>query len=307
MTKSDNKQNRFPLVSVVIPLYNHEKFIIDALESVLGEDYPNMEIVIINDGSTDRSDEVVKSWLKEKKIKKKHIKYFSRENRGLSATLNELINRAEGEYIAVLASDDMLVKGGIKARVDYLMSNPDKLAVFGDCEVIDISGRKIFESGLTELYSANKKRLASDSGIKYEFICNWSVPGPVLMFRKSTVDIVGGYDETLKVEDWDFYLRLAARGAIGFVDQKVAKYRLHGNNLKDQIPHVWKEFLKILIKNFSEFSLPYRLLIICKIIDILRFGLIFEIKKLLGIDFRLKDLLRVSHENSHTWNERNSQ
>jgi glycosyltransferase involved in cell wall biosynthesis len=155
----------------------------------------------------------------------------TRRNMGLCRTLNELVSMAQGEYIALLASDDFLLPGGIQARVDYLREHPDKLAVFADCIVVDNDNNLIYKSGIEELHRGRKKYLINNSLCGYELVFHWCVPGPVFMARRETYQIVGLYDETLLVEDWDYYLRLVSRNALGFMDYPVAGYRLHDTNM----------------------------------------------------------------------------
>ncbi len=260
------KQTETPLISIVVPVYNHEKFVRKTLDSVLEDGYGNKELVIIDDGSSDRSKDIVEEWIKENE-NRIAVKFKSRENRGLTRTLNELIDWAEGEFITILASDDYLLPGGLEKRLNYLREHPEKLAVFGDCIVIDEEGNKIYDSGLSELHRARKKNLFSPDGIKREFILRWSVPGPVLMVRKEIYDVIGRYDETLHVEDWDFYLRMAAREVIGFIDEKVAAYRWFDRNVSKEYARkgiISREFMKVILKNCPQFELKYRVMF-CKV------------------------------------------
>src|SRR5512136_2848404 len=102
--------NNFPLVSIMVPLYKHEAYIGQCLDSILSDTYPHKELIVIDDGSPDGSAEVVRQW-QEKNAEKLSggFTFISRENRGISATLNELIALSRGEYIAIVASDDYLL------------------------------------------------------------------------------------------------------------------------------------------------------------------------------------------------------
>ena len=218
-----------PLVSILIPLYNHEEFVEETLDSILNDSYENKEIIIINDGSTDRSDEVVKSWI-EKNGSLVDIRYKSRENIGLTKTLNELLSLSKGEFLVALASDDYLIDGGIEKRVEYLLNHPSKKAVFGDCIVVK-DGEVISESGLFSYRYSNKKNFFSDQGIRREFLTNFSMPGPVLMVRRDFYTEFDGYNEDMYMEDYDLYLRLATLGLIGFLDERVSGYRIHDGSM----------------------------------------------------------------------------
>ncbi len=216
-----------PLVSVVIPLYNHEQFIVKCLDSILDDPYPNKEIIVIDDGSRDSSVEAVRQWhAAHADTLQSGFTLITRENRGLTKTLNELVGLAKGDFIAVLASDDYLLPGGIAARVSYLELNRNRLAVIGDCILVDYDGAVSHKSGLSDLHDGTKSNLKDAQLVSYEIVFNWCVPGPVFMARKEAYELIGGYDERIAVEDWDFYLRLVARDLLGFIDQPVAAYRI---------------------------------------------------------------------------------
>jgi glycosyltransferase involved in cell wall biosynthesis len=222
-----------PLVSIIVPLYNHARYIAATLESFATEGHPNLEVVILDDGSKDDSFAVAQAWLDQ------HPNVFAnailerQENAGISKTLNRLVARANGEFITAVASDDLLLPGGIQTRLAALERRPDWLAVFGDASVIDAHGRGTASSALRKLNRANTKALSSDPFRTQELILRWSVPGPVLLARRQTYDPicgVGGFKELPFLEDRFFYLQLLARKALGFVENRVAAYRIHDKN-----------------------------------------------------------------------------
>ncbi len=220
-----------PLISVLIPLYNHEAFIEECLESIVADTYPVKEIVVLDDGSSDGSARVVQAWY-ERNAKRidGRFELKSRENRGVSKTLNELVSLAKGEFVAFCSSDDYLLPGSLAARLAYLLDHPDKMAVIADFKVVDRNGEIAIESGIEQLYHGRKSYLERAELISYELIFNWCLAGPVYMFRRELFRIVGGHDEKLLIEDWDFALRILSRGLMGFVDYPAAVYRLHGAN-----------------------------------------------------------------------------
>jgi len=155
------------IISILIPAYNHQNYVEETLDSILHDSFKNKEIVIINDGSTDNTDKVITSWI-EKHSKEINITYKSRENRGLTKTLNELLSLSNGSYLVAIASDDFLLDGGLQKRYEYLQNHPDKYAVFSDCIVVDNNSKKSHDSGLFEYRHANKANLLTDEGIKRE-------------------------------------------------------------------------------------------------------------------------------------------
>lgn len=259
----------FPLVTIRIPLYNHEKFIEDSLDSVTLCDYPNKELIIIDDGSTDGSANIVREWIDNTKTDFPII-FKSREHRGLTQTLNELVKMSNGEFLVSLASDDRLLPNGINQRLSYLLANKEKKAVFGDCRVINHHGSMIYESGLTELYKGKTNNYTNDDDLLREIICNWSIAGSVLMVKKSIYDDIGLYDENLFIEDWDFYLRLASRKKIGFVNDCVSEYRIHDNNTalnKNNKSRNYSQLANTSLKHFRNFPFPYSFILLKKYVE----------------------------------------
>jgi glycosyltransferase involved in cell wall biosynthesis len=250
--------NEKPLISILIPLYNHERFIFQCLDSIINDPYPSKEIIILNDGSTDNSMEAVQKWQIKNKDKLSGLSFTlkTRGNMGICKTLNELVSMAQGEYVALLASDDFLLPGGIQARADYLREHPDKLAVFADCTVVDNEGNTTHKSGIEDLFRGRKRYILDETLRAYELVFHWCVPGPVFMARREAYQKVGLYDETLLVEDWDYYLRLVSHNALGFVDYAVASYRRHNTNMVKTISKMdlidWP--LDTISKNIGRFT-----------------------------------------------------
>jgi glycosyltransferase involved in cell wall biosynthesis len=229
MTGELNEAVRSPLVSVLIPAFNHEGFVERCLDSVLEDPYPAKEIVIIDDGSTDHTAERIAHWVAAHGAEIA-VEFVRRENRGIAATLNELAARSHGEFLRIGASDDYLLPGGLEAQVRYLMSHRHKGAVIGDSIVIDGDGNRLYDSGMCDLHGADKRLYDSSDGIRRAVIGHWAIGGPVTLLRKSVLETVARWTEGLRIDDWDMFLRLAARDALGFIDVTVCAYRLHGAN-----------------------------------------------------------------------------
>lgn len=222
-----------PLVSVLVPAFNHQEYIECCLDSIAESSYVPLEILVIDDGSSDATYARACAWMEGNAHRVKRVAVWRQANQGITRTLNALISFSRGEYIALLGSDDALERDGIAVRVSALQSHPEWLAVFGDCSIIDAAGRPQAASYLDSMYHACIPALLSPRRIARELILRWSVAGPSLLARRATYDVdagVGLYDERLQVEDRDFYLRLLSINALGFVHETVARYRLHGEN-----------------------------------------------------------------------------
>lgn len=256
-----------PLISVCIPAYNHQRFISRCLDSVRDDPYPNKQIVSIDDGSTDSTAEFARRWIAENE-KGLSIIFKSRMNRGVTATLNELIDLSDGEFIAVLASDDFLRQNSLLERFRYLEQHPDKMAVFSDCIVVDDDDNLLYESAIRDLRGGRKERYNTDTGLRKEIIQNWSVTGGCFMARRAVYDTLR-YNEELEVEDRDFYLKLVARNLLGFIDKPLIGYRLHSSSTSVRPEYRWlmsRNAVRALIANVGEFPLTQRIMFVRPIV-----------------------------------------
>ncbi|MCK1493775.1 glycosyltransferase family 2 protein [Bradyrhizobium sp. 180] len=254
-----------PLVSFLIPAYNHERFIEKCLDSVLFDKYPSKQLVVINDGSTDRTAQLIADWIARHKSSL-DIRYVDRENKGVAATLNELRALATGTYLRLGASDDYYLPEGTSPLVSYLETNPKKLAVVGDSIVVDEDERVVHDSAMVGLFNVDKSRYGTDEGIRREIISRWAIGGPVPLLRAQGLDVAEGWNEDFLIDDWDFFLRLAALGAIGFIDVKVGAYRLHGTNTSktsDRAKRIanLRNMADAVNRNVIKFNEQYRILL----------------------------------------------
>lgn len=251
--------NNFPLVSILIPYYNHSHFIRQTLDSIIADTYPNKEIIIINDGSSNPDDFNITSWIDEHQ-NDIAIRYIKRENRGISKTFNELTNLAKGKYLMPCASDDYFINSTITARVKLLETNPSKMIVISDNIVVNDHGDILYNSNLFEMRKGRKRNYLNNFLLKRELIIRWGLAGPSWLGHKDIFNTIGDLDESLIVEDWDFFLRAAAKNLIIFYDGKVSAYRLHENNT---ISNPEKQNRMILDraqtakKNIKNFKSPY--------------------------------------------------
>ncbi|MGN7990531.1 glycosyltransferase [Pedobacter sp. 22226] len=269
-----------PLVSILVPSYNHSEFITDTLDSVLEDTYSNKEIIIIDDGSKDNSKEIINKWISDHSGH--NITFICRGNKGLCYTLNELVDHAKGEYVIVLASDDLLVNNTISERIDIL-SNSKKMALLSDAEVIDNNGHVIYSSMLSGFHQSDKTKYLDEQSLLDEIIFNFSISGAVIMMNINIFKIIGRYPEDLKAEDLYFYMSTAAENQLLFYDRIVSKYRIHGNNTSGENP----ELLIAVIKTYQR--------LLFKIPGVLR--KLKLIKRIAGIilktpDFNVKSLFK---------------
>ena len=248
-------------LSYVIPCYNHESFVQLCLDSVKNDMIFDSEIIIIDDGSVDQSVKMISDWIANNP--EIQIKFIQQKNKGVSTTLNRLFDLARGEYIRVIASDDLLIAGSSQNLLNKLQANSKKKMIFGDCQTIDMNGKIISDSHIKYRGQSVKKYTEKTAEA---IIANWAVAGPGYICKKEIHTEFGRYDESLLIEDWNMYLRLAAHNCIMFLPEPVAKYRIHTTNtsitkdIKKRITNLESQYLGG-YKNLNFFKFKYQLLL----------------------------------------------
>ncbi len=212
-------------ISYLVPSYNHAEYVYDCLESIKLDMFCANEIIILDDGSDDCTFEIVKKWQFENR--ELDVKVLQQANCGISTTLNRLILQSNGDFIRPVASDDLLITGGTRSLVNSLLEAPNKLVAFGDVQTLSTDGKVIASSHMQYL---NKKKNLYSGDLQAAIISEWAVAGPASLYRKNFFNNIGQFDESIIIEDWNMYLRLAASDNLLFVNNVVAGYRIHGAN-----------------------------------------------------------------------------
>lgn len=244
------------LVSVVIASYNHRSYVVQAIESVLDQDWPEIDLVVIDDGSSDGSPEVIRELLQ----RRGGFRFVARENRGALATFRELLQLAQGELFCLLASDDYLPPGSLTARADFLARHPDHVAVFGD-------GLKVTErTGQEEhIIDPRRRRLFDLADPVPEFLKGLNLPIHTLMVRTAIFRRIGGFDPRYtRCEDLDVQLLLFLEGKVSFADVPVYCYRRHETNVSGTNPGISRVDKVLCYRKYLEevpSLAPYRKLI----------------------------------------------
>lgn len=216
-----DKSNRIkndPLVSIVVPSYNHADYIEQCLESIFHQDYPNFELIVIDDGSSDTSPEILK------RLQKKHgFALELNKNQGLSKTLNKGFKYyAKGKYLTFSASDDKWFPGKLSKQVAFLESNAEYAMLYGKAWYIDEYGKDVLER--------NQKKTNYKGGHIFKDLILQRFHPPVnYMLRADVVKSLGYYREHIWAEDFDMNLRIAENHPIGFLDDYLSYYRINYN------------------------------------------------------------------------------
>lgn len=237
------------LVSVVIPCYNHEKYVCETIQSVIDQDYSNIELIIIDDGSSDDSVFRIREMVPECEVRFVRFEFRHRQNKGLASTLNESLTWVEGKYFTGIASDDVLLPNKISLLVKDLEIKPASFAVsFGDARFINGNSEMIFldpetgnvtlqqEEGVSSFAEFYKRRDSigykdlSLFGRYQSLLLGNYLPAMGYLLKTNAMRDIAGWTDSNAIEDWEMWLKLSKLYRFSYVNNTVALYRLHGEN-----------------------------------------------------------------------------
>lgn len=244
-TDVSRSRNGLPLVTIVTPTYNQADYLPEAIDSVLSQDYPNIEYIVIDDGSKDHTRSVLKQYSGQ-------FRWESQENMGQAATLNKGWEKAKGEYISYLSSDDILYKSAIRDLVEFINKDTSVAMVYPDCNLIDPYSKTIKKS-VAKLFDYDEMVIKQECGI-----------GPGALFRRDCLARVGMWQPSLKLApDREFWMRVGLYGSIKMLRKTLAGYRMHPCSISysDVNPIVAKEYLQVLDAYYSRTDIPHRLIL----------------------------------------------
>ena len=236
-----------PDVSVIIPTYNRANLLSAAIESVLAQTYSDYELLIVDDGSTDNTRDVVLSYTDPR------IRYLHKNNGGLASARNFGLREAQGRYVAFLDDDDLYLPDKLAIQVNFLDAHPDVGWVNAGYLATDMQGNVLEEVRPWLSYS--------DLGVEtWLFACPAVVHA--VQVRREWLEHIGGFDDHFRAsEDWDAWLRLAYAGCtMQWVEEIVCVYRFHGDNMVRAVQAKSERNIEVLLKFFSLPDLPTALL-----------------------------------------------
>lgn len=238
---STTANNKLPLVSVVTPTYNQADFLRDTLESVLTQDYPHIEHQVIDDGSTDSTPQILAEY-------SDRIAVERHANRGQTPTINKGWERAKGDILTWLNSDDTFLPGAVTKAVEYLQNHPEVDIVFGDTLFTQSDGKPIERS---------QPRTEFDYRT-FVLQCENPIAQPSAFIRREVIDDIGLLDpQFYYFMDWDFWLRAGIRHRIAYFPELFSTYRLHkdsktmaqANKAAPELEYMYRKF-------FARLDLP---------------------------------------------------
>lgn len=234
-----------PLVSVLMPAYNHENYIQDAIKSIINQTYKNIELIVIDDGSTDSTWQKIEEMRAVCEKRFVNIHFETKQNEGICKTLNKLLSYANGEFEYTIASDDLAKPIAIEKEVEFLVNNPDYSLCVGNNEIIDSKGSVCYwDKRRNIVYNKEKAKFKNvveqlkrhhnyfndkDFGT-YRTIFNGNYVPNGYLIRKSIYDKIGLYPDGQFVEDWWLLLQISKYSKMKYIDEILFSYRWHETN-----------------------------------------------------------------------------
>ena len=230
-------KNKQPLVSVIIAAYNHEKYVTETIDSIVAQTYPNLELIVIDDGSKDNTYKILQEVVQKHKKRFKRIVLKTQENQGTTTTLNRLIAETKGKYVFMIASDDVAKPECIEKEVTFLEKNPDYVIAVGDNEFINYKSKRIYltedEEETDNINLAKYKTFADKVGTR-EFHHTYAVLWSGHSFytngytiRSSILKRIPPFTKEAPLEDYYMFLQLLKYGKMKFIDEILFSYRIH--------------------------------------------------------------------------------
>jgi len=214
-----------PMVSVVLPVFNCKKYIEDAVRSILEQIFRNFEIIIVDDGSRDGTERIVREYGNLPGISL----LVHPENMGICRSLNDGIEKSTGEYIAIQHADDVSLPDRLEKQVRYLDTHPGTGLVAGLIQYVDKKGKKKKD----DWWLKKIREVEDNPGIIRDTLLEQNIiPHPTVMFRKRITETTGLYDpNAFPTEDYDYWLRISEQHNIGLIHDVLCLYRRHRKQL----------------------------------------------------------------------------
>jgi glycosyltransferase involved in cell wall biosynthesis len=222
-----------PRVTVILPSYNHGKYLDLAIQSVLKQKGIDLQLIVINDGSTDNSEDVLKAYFGHP-----DITILNQENKGLPSALNAGLELADGDLITWTSADNNYLPGALHLLASALVENTDAALVYGDYQIINESGSPLTSSTYRVLDqdSLDTSRIRNCRSKPLLDYMPDNYIGPLFMFRREQSTLAGNFSNLMGVEDYDYWLRLNSLGGVRHVYSKevLYQYRIHANSLSNK-------------------------------------------------------------------------
>jgi len=242
--KEHKREPKTMQVTVIIPTFNSAQFLTAAVDSVLAQTFKDFEIIVVDDGSTDNTEDVLKSYGDK-------VRYIKQKNQGVSVARNTGIKNSSAKYAAFLDSDDVWMPAKLEKQINALENNPKSKACY--TEYISVS---------EDMKPQELKRLRAENSVLNDLLLRGNVIGPpsTILCERELFEELGGFDSGLSLSaDWDMWIRLACVTELTFLKEPLIKYRLHGSNMSKNVKLLEDDTVRMLEKAFAIESLSSEL------------------------------------------------
>lgn len=222
-----------PLVSIICLCYNHEKFVRETLSSVWSQTYRNIEVIIVDDGSQDKSVPVIQGFLQENPADFPVMTLFLKQNVGNCTAFNQGWKLVGGKYIIDLATDDVMLHDRVERQIDFFETLPkDYGVVFTESQYISEQG-KTLDYHFADRY--RHIRPIPEGDVYQDVLSRYFISSPTMMIKNEVLQVLGGYDETLAYEDFDFWVRSARQYKYAYLNKCTTLVRIVGQSMSRQV------------------------------------------------------------------------
>jgi glycosyltransferase involved in cell wall biosynthesis len=243
---------QYPLVSAMVLCYNQARFVVECLEGVKAQNYPNLELIVNDDASKDNSVAVIHDWLAKNSIPHHFLK--NKTNQGICRSVNNILRQARGKYTSGIAADDVWLPGKLRTQVELMERLPAKVGVvYSDALQMNESGRLLPE----RFIDSHRRFETMPAGNIHNILWEGNfIPAMTTLIRRDCFEKVGMYDETLFYEDWDMFLRISRCFDFAYSDEVSAKYRIVGTSMiRSQWARMLDAMCQICVKHLKQGNL----------------------------------------------------
>lgn len=216
-----------PLVTVICSCYNHSEYVLKSLDAVTNQTYPNVELIVVDDCSSDNSIEIIENWTRNKP---KVLFIKNSKNLGLNRSFNHAMKSASGKYFMDLAADDILLPNCIETLVKSFEKNPDLAMVYSNAETINEKD-EVKETFFNKAQTAKIKTAIQDDFYQNILANSTYMCSVSALYNRNIFDTLNGYDENLYFEDFDYWLRISRKHPVEFIDIILVQKRFLENSM----------------------------------------------------------------------------
>lgn len=243
MRKITSEPMKYPLITITICTFNGERYIAQTIDSVLIQTYPNIEIIIVDDGSNDTTIQIINKYMKNDS----RIRFFARKNAGLPASRNFAFSQARGDWVAIIDQDDLCFPQRLMKQFEITKKFPSAELIFCNTDYINEIGQKIGDHLLS--FSLPNSFIRKNLAGNLLLIKGCYVDSEACFIKRSLIDSIGFLDESLKYAcDYEYFIRAGLQSDFAYTSETLSSWRIHPNQESVRNKNRFKEYRSVLIK-----------------------------------------------------------